>query len=148
MKKLESLLSLLTILLVAVCFSTVVLRYLFNWVFIPLQEMIIYLHATVFMLGVIYCFDKNRHVKIDIFQQNYSESKKDKTQFFGTIFLLIPTFIFMFYASYDYVFSSWSRIEGSAETGGLPLVFLLKTLLLILPVFIILVAIKKIVRKV
>lgn len=147
MKKLASLLAHMAIAMVIVSFATVVLRYAFNVVIIPLQELILYLHAFVFMLGIIYCLHQDRHVRIDVFHQNMSESSKRKVHVLGNLLLLIPTFAFMLYASYDYVYSSWSKLEGSAETGGLAFIYVLKTLLLILPLGMISLAIKNIIKK-
>jgi TRAP-type mannitol/chloroaromatic compound transport system permease small subunit len=45
--------------------------------------------------------------------------------------------IFIFWASWEYVLTSWSFEEGSPEAGGLPGVFLLKSLLLVMPTLLI-----------
>ena len=50
----------------------------------------------------------------------------------GALLLLIPFAGAILYFSLPYVARSWSMFEGSRETSGLPLVFLLKTLI---PVF-------------
>ena len=41
--------------------------------------------------------------------------------------LLLPTCVFVFWSSLDYVANSWSVTEASREAGGLPGLFLLKT---------------------
>lgn len=147
MKKLASFLSHLTIAMVILSFATVVLRYAFNVVIIPMQELILYLHAITFMLGIMYCFTKNRHVRIDVFHQKFSQSTQARVNMAGLLLLLIPMFAFMAYASFDYVQSSWLRFEGSAETGGLPFVYGLKTLLLIMPLGMIALALSRLIKK-
>jgi TRAP-type mannitol/chloroaromatic compound transport system permease small subunit len=99
------------------------------------------------MLGIAYAYYHDKHVRIDIFYQDFSSSKQRRVDKLGTVLLLIPLFVFIFYASFDYVMSSWSKLEKSAESGGLPLVFALKTLILILPIIMIVTSIFKVFRK-
>ena len=147
MKKFGCFLGLCTLLMVVISFLSVMTHYFFNIVSIPVQELIIYLHSTVFMLGIVYAYHHNKHVRIDIFYQNFDTAKQKMVDKIGTIVLLLPLFIFMFYVSFEYVSSSWSKMEGSAESGGLPFVYGLKTLILILPVLMISLSTYKIFRK-
>jgi TRAP-type mannitol/chloroaromatic compound transport system permease small subunit len=133
MKKLSQLLSYCVLLMVALSFFSIAVHFIFNTIFIPIQELIVYLHSTVFMLGIVYAFHHDKHVRIDIFYQNYSPKKQKLINRLGLIFLFIPFFTFMIYSSFDYVMASWSKLEGSPESGGLPFVFGLKSLLLLLP---------------
>ena len=120
--------------MIALSFFTVVVHYFSNFIFIPVQELIIYLHSTIFMLGIVYAFSEDKHVRIDIFYQSYSTNKKKKVNLWGLVLLLFPFFVFIFYISLGYVLSSWSKLEGSPESGGLPFVYVLKSLILVLPV--------------
>ena len=45
------------------------------------------------------------------------------------IFLLFLMVIVVFVVSYDYVLASWSKLEESREAGGLPGLFLLKSVI-------------------
>ncbi|WP_227370475.1 TRAP transporter small permease subunit [Halomonas sp. M20] len=116
-------------------FSIVVLRYLFNVSNTPMQESVMYLHATVFLLAAGYTLKHDGHVRVDIFYRSMSMKKKAWVDLMGTVFLLLPVMIFVVMASLGYVEKSWRILEGSPESGGLPGVFLLKTLI---PVFAIL----------
>jgi TRAP-type mannitol/chloroaromatic compound transport system permease small subunit len=107
----------------------VVLRYGLNLGSIALQESITYLHAMVFMLGAAYTLQRNEHVRVDIFYQRFSERRKALVDVAGTLLFLIPCCFFIFWVSLDYVAAAWSIHEGSREAGGLPAVFLLKTLI-------------------
>ena len=147
MRKLSQLLSVFVLLMIALSFFTVVAHYFFNWIFIPVQELIIYLHSSIFMLGIVYAFSEDKHVRIDIFHQKYSSTKKNKVNIMGLIILLIPFFGFILFISFDYVISSWSKLEGSAESGGLPFVYGLKSLILILPITMLSYSINKLFRK-
>jgi len=147
MKKLGDALGILILLMIVISFLTVLVHYLFNVISIPVQELIVYLHSSVFMLGIVYAYHHNKHVRIDIFYQNLAAKNQKQINQAGTILLLIPLFVFIFYVSFDYVLSSWSKLEGSPESGGLPFVYGLKTLILILPVSMILLSIYKVFRK-
>jgi TRAP-type mannitol/chloroaromatic compound transport system permease small subunit len=146
MNKLGNILAVFVLLMIGLSFSLVIVHLLFNLVFIPVQELIIYLHSSVFMLGIVYAFHHDKHVRIDIFYQNYHSKRKNQLELLGSILLLMPFFLFITYASYGYVYSSWSKLEGSGESGGLPLVFVLKTLILILPLSMIAYSIHKMMR--
>ena len=134
MNKFGSFLGGLMLTLVVSSFLSVLIHFLFNIVSIPLQDLLIYLHASTFMLGIVYAFHYDKHVRIDIFYQNFSQIKQRKVNQLGTYLLLFPFFAFICFASFNYVMSSWSKLEGSADSGGLPFVFGLKTLLLIMPI--------------
>ena len=51
----------------------------------------------------------------------------------GGILFLLPVSGLIFYASWDYVMASWAIGETSAENNGLPFVYVLKTLMLLMP---------------
>lgn len=119
----------LALLLVLVTFSVVVLRYGFNYGSIALQESILYLHASLFLLTGAYTLKQDAHVRVDIFYRGFSPDYKAWVNLFGALFLLLPVCLFVSWVSWDYVSSAWSLREGSRETGGLPYVYLLKTLI-------------------
>ncbi|MBT8062556.1 MAG: TRAP transporter small permease subunit [Xanthomonadales bacterium] len=123
----------LTLALVVLTFSVVVLRYGFNLGWIWLQESITYLHAAVFMLAAAWTLGEDGHVRVDIFYRNASPRFRALVNMVGCILFLLPFCIFLIIIGWDYVASSWRRLEGSREAGGLGAVFLLKSLILLLP---------------
>lgn len=123
----------LTLLIVLVTFLVVILRYGFNFGSIALQESTSYFHAFVFMLGAAYTLKHDGHVRVDIFYRKMTKTKKAWVDLLGTLFLLFPVCLFIFIASWDYVFVSWGLLEESGEAGGLAYVYILKTALLIMP---------------
>ncbi|HPI95778.1 MAG TPA: TRAP transporter small permease subunit [Gammaproteobacteria bacterium] len=147
MRKLGETLSVLVFVMLISSFVLVSIRYLFNIVPIKFQELVVYLHSIIFMLGIVYAYARNSHVRIDIFYQNMNKEKQRKIDLFGTIFLLIPFFGFILFSSYDYVWSSISKLESSPDAGGLPFVYALKTLLIIMPVLMILTSLSKLWRR-
>lgn len=119
----------LTLAMALVMFLVVVLRYAFNTGSIALQESVSYLHAAVFLLGAAYTLKQGGHVRVDIFYQRMSARRRALVDTAGGALLLLPTCIFTLVISLPYVANSWRLLEGSREPGGLPAVFLLKTLI-------------------
>lgn len=107
----------------------VIARYVFNIGAIPIQESVIYMHGTVFMLGIAYTLRHSGHVRVDILYQRLSSRGQTIVDLLGTIFFLFPVAIFILWTSLDFVSFSWSFKETSAEPGGLPFIYLLKTLI-------------------
>ncbi len=142
------LISWFTLFMVLVTFTVVTLRYGFNIGSIALQESIGYFHAYIFMIGAAYALKNDEHVRIDIFYRKMSSRNQAWVNLFGSLFLLIPMCVFIFVASFDYVMSSWAIQEASSEAGGIPLVYLIKTTLLIMPLLVINQAIAIIIQKI
>ncbi|VAW62649.1 TRAP dicarboxylate transporter, DctQ subunit, unknown substrate 6 [hydrothermal vent metagenome] len=110
----------------------VLLRYLFDMGWIALQESVSYLHSIVFLLGASYTLKYNEHVRVDIFYERLSETGKAWVDLAGHLFILMPVMVFVFWVSWPYVMDSWQVSESSREAGGLPGVYLLKSLILLM----------------
>ena len=128
----------LVVLMVLITFFNVVMRYGFNFGLIAIQESVIYLHSFVFMLAIAYTYKHNEHVRVDIFYSKYSDTQKAWTDLIGTLCLLFPFCIYLITSSWEYAANSWMLLEGSREAGGLPLVFILKTLVPLMPTLLLL----------
>jgi TRAP-type mannitol/chloroaromatic compound transport system permease small subunit len=124
----------LTLAMVLVTFAIVVLRYGFSLGSIALQESVTYMHALVFMLAAAYTFRHDEHVRVDVFYQRLSARARAWVDLVGTLLLLLPVMAFIFWSSLNYVLNAWGLREGSPEAGGLPLVYLLKSVLVVMPV--------------
>ena len=112
-----------------VTFAVVLLRYAFQLGWIAMQESILYLHASLFLLGAAYTLKHDAHVRVDIFYRGFSARGKAIVDLSGALFLLLPVCVFLLWISWDYMATAWALREGSRETGGLPYVYLLKTLI-------------------
>ena len=123
----------------------VLARYFFSWGNIASQELVMYCHATIFMLGISYTLKEDSHVSIDIFSRKYSKALKIKINLFLNIIFLIPISLFFIYISLDMVMNSWAIYEGSSEAGGLNYVYLLKSLIPLTGVLIFLTGLNKII---
>ncbi|APE30965.1 C4-dicarboxylate ABC transporter permease [Halomonas aestuarii] len=110
-------------------FLIVVLRYAFSFNSIPMQESVMYMHAVVFMLAAAWTLKHDGHVRVDIFYRAMTPKRKALVDLCGTLFLLLPVMVFVILSSLGYVSKSWAIFEGSPDSGGIPGVFLLKTLI-------------------
>ena len=99
---------------------------------IALQESSTYLHAALFLIGMAYTLQKDAHVRVDILYARFSTSTRAWVNLCGTLFMLLPFMLFISWISWEYILDSWSVLEGSREAGGLPAVFLLKSLILVM----------------
>ncbi|HSH48032.1 MAG TPA: TRAP transporter small permease subunit [Halomonas sp.] len=124
-------LSWLVLIMMLIQFLIVVLRYAFSVSSVPMQESVMYLHATVFMLAAGYTLHQDGHVRVDIFYRALPARRKALVDLLGTLFLLLPVMVFVLLVSWGYVGKSWRIFEGSPDSGGIPGVFLLKTLILL-----------------
>lgn len=107
----------------------VVLRYGFNIGSILAQESVIYMHGSLFLLGAAYALKTGAHVRVDIFYRNFGTRARAWVNALGGIVFLLPLCAFILVSSWDYVSESWAMRETSPEPGGIPAVFLLKTLI-------------------
>jgi TRAP-type mannitol/chloroaromatic compound transport system permease small subunit len=107
----------------------VVLRYGFNTGSIMAQEAVTYMHGCLFMLGAAYALKSGAHVRVDIFYRNFSDRGRAWVNSLGGIVFLMPLCAFIGVSSWSYVTESWAILETSPEPGGIPAVFLLKSLL-------------------
>ena len=125
----------LALLMVLTQFLIVLLRYVFGIGSVMLQESIVYMHSTLFLLVAAYTLRHNGHVRCDIFYANISVTRKALIDLFGAIFFLLPMCGLIAWVSWPFVINSWSVLEGSAEGSlGMPAVYLLKTTILIFTV--------------
>jgi TRAP-type mannitol/chloroaromatic compound transport system permease small subunit len=116
------------LLVVMVQFAVVVMRYVFGLGSIWLTETIIYGHATLFMLASAWTLREGGHVRVDIFYAD-AGPRRALIDLCGALLLLLPFMLVLLYFSLPYVARSWSILETSRETSGLPWVYLLKTLI-------------------
>ena len=121
----------------------ILLRYIFNINFIFLQELVMYMHAFIFLFGISICLKDNSHVRIDIFSNNLDRKTRDLIDKVGFILLIIPFCIFVMYESTSMIGRSWAMLEGSSEPGGLPIVYILKSSIYIFSLLVLLQTINK-----
>lgn len=114
---------------VLVCFAVVVLRYVFNMGYVWLQELYVWQHAVVFMIGAGYTFLHGGHVRVDIVYSKMSPRRQAMIDIFGTLVFLLPWLAVVAWMSQSFISSSWSIREASSQTGGLQGLYLLKSVI-------------------
>lgn len=119
----------LTVAMIIDVFAVVVLRYLFDVGWVWMQELYVWSHATVFMLGAAYTLLHEGHVRIDLIYRTASKRYQDIVNIVGCVFLAGPLIYIIFDRSWRMISRSWDVLEKSAEAGGLPGVFLLKSVI-------------------
>jgi len=116
-----------TLLMVLVVFTDVVMRYLFNTSYVFTQELEWHLFSVVFLVGAGYTLLYDGHVRVDIIYQAVSEKSRAWINLIGVIFFLVPGCYLIIYTSYNFAYDSWLALEGSADPGGIPYRFILKS---------------------
>ena len=127
------LLGFMPIALILVEFAIVCLLYFFAGETILLEESLRYINALMFLGAAGSVFLLDGHVRVDIFYQGMSVRKKAIIDCLGILLFLLPFCGFFFYAAEPMVSLAWASMEGSAETSGLPFVYLLKSMLYLFP---------------
>ena len=125
--------------MVLVQFAAVMMRYGLGIGSIRLQESVMYAHAALFMLAAAWTLQVGGHVRVDIVYAHATPRRKALIDLLGALLLLLPFVLALLWLALPYVARSWATLERSRETSGLPLVYLLKTLI---PLFALLLALQ------
>ncbi|MDH4172642.1 MAG: TRAP transporter small permease subunit [Betaproteobacteria bacterium] len=122
----------LTLGMVLTEFTVVLSRYVFGLGSTIMQESIVYMHATVFLVCAGYALVHNGHVRCDIFYASMTPRTRAIVDIIGTIVFLLPMCVLLGWMAWPYVKASWAVMEISQEGRlGIPAVYLLKTLILV-----------------
>jgi TRAP-type mannitol/chloroaromatic compound transport system permease small subunit len=117
--------------MVAITFSDVVFRYLFNrsWVFV--QELEWHLFGIVYLLAAGYTMLYNEHVRVDIVYAKLSPRKKAWVDFVLLWVMFFPSAILIVYTTWPFVRNSFHVYEGSPDPGGIPARWALKSVIIV-----------------
>lgn len=132
--------------MVVVTVLIVILRYLFAVGAIPLQESVLYMHGLLFLLAIAYGVQQDTHVRVDLLYSRLTDRQRQLVNLTGHIVFLLPVGIFMLVTTLPYVSASWRVLEGSSEVGGIPAIFLLKTLLPVMAALLVLQGLSEILK--
>ena len=119
----------MTILMIVI----IVARYFFGIGLTGVQELVMYIHALIFLGCAGYVHFKDENVRVDIFYRDSSNTYKKNINFFLSLFFLIPVCFVVGFYSYELVEMSWKIKETSTEAGGLNFVYLQKSLVILFP---------------
>ena len=115
--------------MVLIQFGIVIGRYVFGVNSIWVQESVLYLHATLFMLAAGYTLLVDRHVRVDIFYAKLTPAARRRIDIAGHLLFLLPSMAALAWWSWPSVRNSWKILEGPISVGGIEAVFLLKSLI-------------------
>ncbi len=121
----------LAILLVLNVFLVVILRYAFDFGTIWMQELYVWIHATIFLAGAGYTLNQDAHVRIDLIYGSRGVRYRALVNVLGGLCLGLPLVYVLGTRAWPTISRSWAMLEKSAETGGLPAVYLFKSLILV-----------------
>ncbi|MBI1201708.1 MAG: TRAP transporter small permease subunit [Rhodopseudomonas sp.] len=129
----------LALVIVLLQFALVLARYVFDFGSIWLSETVIYAHATLFLGAAAWTLRAGGHVRVDVFYADAAPRSRAWIDLVGSLALLLPFMLTLLWLSVPYAARSWAVLERSQEASGLPLLFLLKTLI---PLFALLLALQ------
>ena len=117
--------------IVLVCFTVVVQRYVFAVSHVWMQDLYIWLNGAMFTAVAGYALLRDNHVRVDIFYRPASPQKKAVIDLVGVLVFLFPSMWVVWTYAWPFVQRSWSYGEGSANVGGMPGLYVLKTFILV-----------------
>ena len=82
------LVSLLILLMVVITFIIVVMRYVFGYGFVWMQELLLWFHGIVLMSGISYTMLNDQHVRVDVLYRNFNKKEKAKIEIINILFFL------------------------------------------------------------
>ncbi|PYE83644.1 TRAP transporter small permease subunit [Pseudoroseicyclus aestuarii] len=116
--------------IVVICFTVVVQRYVFSVSYLWMQDLYIWLNGAMFTAVAGYALMRDDHVRVDIFYRPASPRRKAVIDMIGTLVFLLPFAWIVLSYGWPFVRRSWSYWEGSANVGGLPGLFVLKSFII------------------
>lgn len=125
----------------------IVARYFLGIGLTGIQELVMYIHALIFLGCAGYVQYKDEHVRVDIFYRDASNKYKNKVNLILGILFLMPMVFVIGYFSIDLVEMSWKIKEISTEAGGLNYVYIQKTFILLFPLSLLLTIIYQLIEK-
>ncbi len=124
-------LSFLALAIVLVCFTVVVMRYGFRTGSVALQDLYVWMNGAMFMGIAGYALLKDAHVRVDIFYRDAPVRRRALVDITGCLVFVAPFLTVLWVYAWPYVMRSWRLGEGSANFGGLPGLYILKSFLLV-----------------
>jgi TRAP-type mannitol/chloroaromatic compound transport system permease small subunit len=128
----------ISIVLFVVMFSAqtvvVLMRYVMGVGFLELQDLVTYTFSSLVVLSVPLALRKDRHVRVDILRARFSRRRNLRIDVVGHLVFTLPVFGLLLWNALPLVAKSWAIFEGSRETGGLPGMFVVKSMLIVMAV--------------
>ncbi len=116
--------------IVVVCFTVVVQRYVFAVSYIWMQDLYVWLNGAMFTAVAAYALLRDDHVRVDIFYRPAKLRTKAIVDLIGVLVFLLPFTVVVWIYALPFVQRSWSYQEASANIGGMPGLFILKSFII------------------
>ena len=118
--------SYLNVLLIGIIIVDVFLRATFSLTSAWVIELEWHLFAIIFLLGIPYALQKDRHVRVDLFFEKFSPRDKALVNLVGGIVFLLPWSLVLLYTGWQFALEAWTSGEGSPNPNGIPTFFPIK----------------------
>jgi TRAP-type mannitol/chloroaromatic compound transport system permease small subunit len=138
----------LALAIVLVCFSVVVERYFFNNTRLWAQDLYVWLNGFMFTAVAGFALLRDDHVRVDIFYRPGTIRHKAICDAIGVLIFLFPFMFVVVFYGLPYVQRSWRILENSANNGGMPGLYVLKTFIVVFGVLVILQGLAMLIRSV
>lgn len=117
-------------LVILIC-ADVLMRYLFDSSKTWIIELEWHIFAVLFLLGMSYTLLHDKHVRVDLFYERFSQRRQRIVSIVGILFLVLPWCLVVLDTSWDYFSNSFSFREGSPQPNGLPARYVIKSFIFI-----------------
>jgi len=104
----------------------VIRRYAFGHGSTIMHEMEYYFYAAIFTLGAAYTLFRKGHIRVDVFYTRWSDRRQAITDAVFFFLLFLPFVVGVIWRGTPFWFRAIEIKEGSAATGGIPYLYLLK----------------------
>lgn len=116
----------LNVLLIGLIVVDVFLRAAFSLTSAWVIELEWHLFAIIFLLGIPYALQKDRHVRVDLFYEKFSARDRALVNVVGGLVFLLPWSLVLLYTGGQFAFAAWTSGEGSPNPNGIPSFFPIK----------------------
>jgi len=121
----------LALAVVLVCFAVVMQRYFLHTTQLWMQDLYVWLSGAMFTGVAGFALLRDDHVRVDILYRPWPVRKKAIADLFGVVVFLFPFLIVVATYGWNFITRSWRLYEGSANIGGMPGLFILKSFILV-----------------
>jgi TRAP-type mannitol/chloroaromatic compound transport system permease small subunit len=121
----------LSLAIVLVCFTVVLQRYVLSTTQLWMQDLYVWLNGAMFTAVSGFALLRNDHVRVDIFYRPATVRTKAIVDLIGVVVFLLPFCWIVYRYGWPFVARSWRIHEGSANVGGMPGLFILKSFILV-----------------
>lgn len=123
---------------VLVCYATVYMRYALGVGYTWTQELYVWTHVLLIMLGSSYTLLNGGFVRVDLFYARASVRTRAWIDLFGALFFTAPFIVTVAWYGWPFFADSFAMRERSIYEDGLPALYLVKGSLLVFAALLIL----------